>query len=209
MSCFLRTLYLSVFFITSIYAKIFFVSVNGNDDNGGLSIIQSFKTINKALKLAEAGDTVFVLSGIYNETVSFDNKNGEPDNPIVLSGLPDNEKDFPVIDGGEINPTEDSSSYWMFITSSNRISINRLKFKNAWAYPILIKNSSYITFNLCRFWGGKRVINAEGDLTNHLLIENCFWDQGENIYGKSKRIHWELMHGFQCIMRRWAITMVL
>ena len=187
MTIFFRTLLFSVFFITAACAKTYFVSVNGNDENSGLSIKQSFKSINKAVKLADAGDTVFVLSGIYNEAISFDGKNGEPDNPIILSGLLENEKDFPVIDGGEINPTDDSSSHWMFITNSSWISIFKLKFKNAWAYPILLKNSSYITFNHCRFQGGKRVINAEGDLTNHLLIENCFWDQGGEFLWKVEK----------------------
>ena len=183
----LKSLFFSFLLIAGTFSKTFFVSVNGNDVNSGLSIKQTFRSINKAVDMAEAGDTVYILPGIYNEAISFDGKNGEPDNPIVLLGFSENEKDFPIIDGGDIKPTDNSSSYWMFITNSNWISINRLKFKNAWAYPILIKNSSYITFNNCRFWGGKRVINAEGDLTNHLLIENCFWDQGGEFLWKVEK----------------------
>ncbi len=51
-------------------------------------------------------------------------------------------------------------------------------FQNGWVDPIRIKNSSYISYNKCNFYGGRRVIYATGENTHHLLIENCYWDQG-------------------------------
>ncbi|MEO8400006.1 MAG: hypothetical protein ABI550_09370, partial [Ignavibacteriaceae bacterium] len=152
--------------------------MKGNDNNNGLSIEESYKSINKAVGFSEEGDTIFILPGTYNEIISFEDKNGILEKNINLLGFSSDEKDFPVIDGGDVNPTADSSSYWILINNSSWIKIGKIKFKNAWSYPILLKNSSYITFDRCYFWGGKRVINAEGNLTNHLLIENCFWDQG-------------------------------
>ncbi len=52
--------------------------------------------------------------------------------------------------------------------------------KNGWTYPVKLINSSYITFDSCVFFGGKRVINAGGASTHHILVENCYWDQGGN-----------------------------
>ena len=66
----------------------------------------------------------------------------------------------------------------MMCRNSNWIEIKKIRFKNGWTYPIKIENSSYISFDSCLFWGGKRVISATGISTHHLLVENCFWDQG-------------------------------
>lgn len=159
-------------------AKIFYVSPVGNDNNNGLTSYESFKTINKAISLSGEGDTIFILPGTYNEVIIFKNKKGLPERSISLLGFSNYEEDFPLIDGGVTKPTADSLSFWMLIKNSEWIKIGKLKFKNAWAYPVLIKNSSYITFDSCYFWGGKRVINADGDRTHHLLVENCYWDQG-------------------------------
>ena len=159
-------------------SKIYYVSLKGNDNNSGFLIDKSFRTINTAIKVSEEGDTIFVLPGTYHEVITFENKKGFPERSISLLGFSNNEENFPLIDGGITKPTSDSSGFWMEINKSSWIKIGKIKFKNAWAYPIQIKNSSYISFDSCYFWGAKRVINATGDLTHHLLIENSYWDQG-------------------------------
>lgn len=49
-------------------AATFYVATNGKDTNPG-TLTKPFLTINKAAKLAKAGDTVLVRSGIYKERV--------------------------------------------------------------------------------------------------------------------------------------------
>jgi hypothetical protein len=47
--------------------NIWYVSVNGNNDNSGTHQNDTFQTIDHALKQASAGDTVFVYPGTYEE----------------------------------------------------------------------------------------------------------------------------------------------
>lgn len=54
----------------SAYSANYFVSANGNDSFSGLSPQSAFSTIQKAVDAAHAGDTVFVASGVYNQSVN-------------------------------------------------------------------------------------------------------------------------------------------
>ena len=161
-----------------LYSQNIYVSSNGNNNNTGYKVTEPLKSINRAIEMASAGDTIYLLPGTYKEIVKFINKNGLPEKPICISGYADSENNYPLIDGGASEPKLNASSNWIIIENSHWIEIARIKFKNGWTYPIQIYNSSYISFDQCKFWGGKRVISAFGADTHHLLVENCFWDQG-------------------------------
>jgi hypothetical protein len=49
--------------------KAYFVATTGSDSNAGTSLTTPFKTINKAVGLASAGDTIDVRAGTYTESV--------------------------------------------------------------------------------------------------------------------------------------------
>ncbi|MBQ2676021.1 MAG: DUF1565 domain-containing protein [Clostridia bacterium] len=61
----------------------YFVAANGND-NGDGSEANPYKTIEKAAQVMQAGDTCFVKSGIYRETVTPQNE-GEKGAPITFT----------------------------------------------------------------------------------------------------------------------------
>jgi parallel beta-helix repeat protein len=67
-------------------AKTFYVSNGGSDNNVG-SRAEPLKTISKGAQLAYAGDTVYVLAGIYRERVS-PSRGGTAGKPIVYMGEP-------------------------------------------------------------------------------------------------------------------------
>ena len=46
----------------------YYVSSRGSDLNGGDSITDAFASVSKALSVATVGDTVYIASGVYNET---------------------------------------------------------------------------------------------------------------------------------------------
>jgi hypothetical protein len=160
--------------------KNIFVSPTGNDQNTGLSIGQPMKTIDAALIFVTAGDTLFLLPGTYRQIVHLINKKGLPERPVCIEGYSQEAGQKPVIDGGVPVPSNSASGIWMTIQNSEWLEIGNVVFQNGWTNPLRVSNSSYLTFNGCIFYGGKKVIDATGRDTHHLLVQNCFWDQGGN-----------------------------
>ena len=158
--------------------KVYFVSPGGDNSNSGMAIDRPFRSINVAINKAEPGDTIYILPGTYRELIVLTAKKGLPENPICLMGFSDVADNYPVIDGGAVKPSSNASSDWMRMKDCEWIEVARLKFKNGWTFPIKVDRSSYLTFRTCQFWGGKRVINASSPTTHHILVEDCFWDQG-------------------------------
>ncbi|MFA7228573.1 MAG: hypothetical protein WC061_06010 [Melioribacteraceae bacterium] len=156
----------------------YYVSSNGNDLNSGLIISEPFQTVQKAINIAAAGDTLFILPGIYKELIEISDKIGIPENPIVLISYYSDPEKYPVIDGGAEIAALELHNDWIHIKNSSWIEFVRIIFQNGWTNPIEINNSSYLSFRQCRFFGGKRVINVNGAAAHHILVEECFWDQG-------------------------------
>jgi len=75
-----------LFTANTVQAKKWIVSVNGSDSNIG-SEKWPFKTISKGAEMAQPGDTVFVLKGVYRERVA-PPRGGEPGKPIVYMAEP-------------------------------------------------------------------------------------------------------------------------
>ncbi|MBH8565381.1 right-handed parallel beta-helix repeat-containing protein [Nostoc sp. CENA67] len=80
---------------TNTIGKTYYVSaVTGNDSNNGLTTDKPFKTIQKGVDAAKAGDTVYVMNGTYtqvtgsNRIVFFHHKDGTPQAPITLKAYP-------------------------------------------------------------------------------------------------------------------------
>lgn len=70
----------------SAVQREFFVATNGNDNNPGTEELP-FLTINKAVSVVEAGDTIYVREGIYDENV-FVTKQGTPNAWITFKNYP-------------------------------------------------------------------------------------------------------------------------
>lgn len=68
------------------YAKTYYVAEDGNDENDG-SKEAPLKTINNALDLAKAGDTILLRGGVYNQKVTFP-KSGLLNQWITLKSYP-------------------------------------------------------------------------------------------------------------------------
>ena len=164
--------------ILSGQRKSYFVSPAGDDRNSGLSFSSPFSSINKAVNFAAPGDTVFLLPGTFKETVQLVGKKGAPEKPVCIFGYSMDPAQRPFIDGGASAPSLNASNYWMNIQNSEWVEIGNINFKNGWTDPITISNSSYITFDGCYFYGGRKAVAASGALTHHLLVQNCYWDQG-------------------------------
>jgi parallel beta-helix repeat protein len=64
-----------------------YVSPVGSDANSG-SLAQPYRTIQKAVATAQAGDTIYVTNGTYTEGPIVFRRSGEPGKPITLSAAP-------------------------------------------------------------------------------------------------------------------------
>jgi hypothetical protein len=79
-------------------AANYYVSKSGSDLNSGMSTNQAFLTIQKAASLMNAGDTCYILSGIYRETVT-PAHSGNAVAPITFTAYPGA---TPIVSGAEI-----------------------------------------------------------------------------------------------------------
>lgn len=82
-----KLLFITFLFIgIKIFATEYYVSINGNNSNDGLSEAKPWKTLSYAVKKVRPGDTVWIKAGNYgNENVVF-TKNGTSNNPISFIG---------------------------------------------------------------------------------------------------------------------------
>jgi hypothetical protein len=73
----------------------YYVSTSGSNTNPG-TITLPWRTLQKAADTAQAGSTVYLRGGVYNERVDFDTYSGTNSSPIVFSSYPG---ETAVIDG--------------------------------------------------------------------------------------------------------------
>lgn len=86
-------LFLFAIITTNSLATNYYVSPAGDDNNNGLTISTAFLTINVASYAVSAGDTVFIMTGIYTENnpeslIAFLTVSGTEGNPITFKAFP-------------------------------------------------------------------------------------------------------------------------
>jgi len=84
---------------TEAVGNTFFVAPNGNDSNPG-TLSKSWRTIAKANSTLQAGDTVIIRGGTYNEVIE-PSRSGSSGNPITYTSYQNEE----VIIRGNTNQT--------------------------------------------------------------------------------------------------------
>lgn len=87
-------------------SKSYYVSPSGSDSNSGTVETSPFKTIQKAVDLAQPGDTINLAPGIYLQDV-ISKRNGEISAPITIKGS----KDAIVKGGGKARVIEINHDY--------------------------------------------------------------------------------------------------
>ena len=80
------------------WGATYYVAPNGNDNNSGTFLESPFRTIQKAVSRAVAGDTVLVRGGTYREQVEM-NAAGTADKVITVAAYG---QEVPVIKGSEV-----------------------------------------------------------------------------------------------------------
>ncbi len=132
---------LCIFLSVRIYSNTYYVAKNGNDNANGFENTP-WLTIQKAITVVSAGDTVYIKSGTYTERVILETS-GLIGNYITLSNYLNDEV---IIDGNGII-WDDPINRWnglVDISGLNYIKIYGLKIINSYFSGIFLENSSNI-----------------------------------------------------------------
>lgn len=114
---------------------VYFLNPQGSDEAEGKSLTQAWKTLDRALKGLQAGDTLYLGAGTYHASGPI-TLGSEDKNAAVIS-LRGRGTEQVVIDG----PVE--------IEKSWQVDIQRVNFRG----PITVKDSGGLVFSNCRFFG--------------------------------------------------------
>jgi len=102
-----------------------FVATNGNDTNNGLTLATPWRTIQKAARVAVAGDVVCVRGGTYKERVTIQ-VSGTANKPITFQSYPGERA---VMDGtGKVVPALDNGM--LYIKNKSYIIIRGFEIRN-------------------------------------------------------------------------------
>lgn len=124
-----------------------FVSVSGHDGNDGRSRENAVRTIQRALALIKAGDTILVTSGVYNQQVEIRNRDSSV--PVRIQG-----EAGAILDGGRqlrfgirIRDSADVQVSFLEIANYSDSGIaawysNRVEFKNLRVHDNGFRNQS-------------------------------------------------------------------
>ncbi len=142
--------------------------------NGGKFFYQD-KEID-TLKLEDAllsikpGNRLLLLPGEYKNNYSL-NLIATEKEPILIEGIPGNSH---IV--GTAPPTISGPPCFL-IENSEWIVFQNLQVRECWPHAFKIKNSRFLTFRNLNVVGSRRVIEALGQDSHHLLIENNQWVQ--------------------------------
>src|SRR6266576_2696129 len=112
--------------ITAVIGIAFYVSTTGNDSNPG-TILSPWRTIQHAANSVQAGDTVYVRGGVYNESVNISASGSAIAGPITFQTFPGENA---IVDGTGLVPSTSSAQGLINITNQSYISIQGLEIRN-------------------------------------------------------------------------------
>ena len=112
--------------ITVVIGNAFYVSTTGSDSNPG-TVISPWRTIQHASNSVQAGDTVYVRGGVYNESVNISVAGSATAGPIAFQNFPGEQA---IVDGTGLVPSTSGQQGLINITNQSYISIQGFEIRN-------------------------------------------------------------------------------
>jgi parallel beta-helix repeat protein len=171
----------------------YFVSINGDDSNSGLSVDSAFATLQHASDIVSAGDSVIVLPGAYT---GFDLRTGGTQNaPIVFKAFDENviidhpnsitndginieEADWIVIDGFKV---VDQPRAGIRVAVSDFVTVknNECSSNSRWGIFTGFTNDILIENNVCSYSGSEHGIYVSNSGDRPVVRHNvCYENNG-------------------------------
>ncbi|MCK4427612.1 MAG: right-handed parallel beta-helix repeat-containing protein, partial [candidate division Zixibacteria bacterium] len=179
-------LILFVGFCSLSFATTYYVKPTGNDSWSGASVDSAWRHVKFACQVAEAGDTVFIRAGTYDESSGitcwpgpadcgtlYPRNNGTLGHPIVFKGFPGDP--LPVMEGNNGN------RYAVSLNGKSYIILDSLEVKRGYrgimacGHDLIIKNcvSDSNSGPVYNNTGAVCILFNDGGSAYNILIENC------------------------------------
>jgi len=153
------------------WGNTYFIDPNGNNNNSG-TMDFPFATVQKAVSVASAGDTIYVRGGTYNPTSTISiNKSGGTNNRINLWAWED---EVPIFDFHLLPPSDRGFD---FGSSANWWHVKGLTIQNATDNGLLTEADNGIFERIVTRNNQDTGFNMNGFASNNLIL-NC--DSYEN-----------------------------
>ncbi|MBC7884512.1 MAG: right-handed parallel beta-helix repeat-containing protein, partial [Saprospiraceae bacterium] len=126
----------------------YYVTLEGNDQNSGVSLKDAFSTIARAADVAKAGDTIYVAGGSYRPSSVINiSCCGEKTAPITFMPY-ENEK--PVLDFSDITGLDTHDYCIVFMPGTQFVIFDGFEVKNSCGAALQAVNCSDITIRNCK-----------------------------------------------------------
>ena len=132
----------------SVNSPFYYVATSGNNNNTGLSLDYAWKTPSYAVDQVEAGDTIYLLDGIWEKEELYFKTNGTVEKPITLKAY----NGTPILDGVDNRGTcitidsEYSNELEDYANVTGYINIEGIKITR-YSHGIEMKGAHHINFN--------------------------------------------------------------
>ncbi len=187
-------------FAGKAHAATYYVSPGGSDNNSGTNTSSPWGTFSHALGFLKAGDTLYLMDGVYYQVLHVDNLSGTASSYINIYSLNDggaiidgqfSDQPVYVANSSYINlkgfAARNSNGSVVKTYKSNHILFQRVTAHdsiggyNGEGSVFLPYMSSYITFEDCAGWGqATKIMTTQS--SDHITYRRCFgiWEKINN-----------------------------
>ncbi len=171
-------------------AEHFYVTPDGGPRRYQGSTIKGHR-FQEAIDLAEPGDRITVVPGVYDEPVTIEGKRGGPNNKLRIVG-----DAGATLDGRRMPvrpPGLAQKDHYAFIKvlNSSGVTVENMTIQRVWPTAIYIEDSQHIDVLKMNLNGATYGVFARGADTEHLLLEHCSWIQDDRIWDQ---VFWKDIH---------------
>ncbi len=161
----------------------YYVATNGSNSNNGRSTGNPFKSIGRAISVAQAGDVVFVRGGkYYNEEIRF-TRSGTASKPITVMSYPG---EWAVIDWSNKRANSDSQRVWF--DGADHIVMRNMEIFRGPAQCVFLRDGAdhnifvNMVFNSC-FGSGFQIYEGSYNIVAYSVAKNNYGNDDSDGFG--------------------------